>query len=63
MACDKFSLFSLNTLTNAELQTLQIVVYNVNVSIELILKFEYDGQVNHLVSIVGHHIPAITFKI
>ena len=44
MTCDKFSLFFLNTLTNAKLQTLQIVVNDVNVSIELILKLEHDGQ-------------------
>ena len=43
----QFSLFSLNILTNAKLKTLQI--YKINVYVELIWKFEYDGQVNHLV--------------
>ena len=43
MTCDKLSLFFLNITDFID------CCYNVNVSIELILKFEYDGQVNHLV--------------
>ena len=41
-----FSLFSVNILTSEKLQPFQIAVYNINVSIELILKFEHDGLVN-----------------